>query len=135
MTPERELGERGLSDAIDRLAQSMVGGSWDAVPFTEALFWVVALRDYHKQSNERIEALSWARNFAAHDLITLGDVLPLGSVGILAWVIADLLPESKWAQANPTKTDRKMLLYVQWVQNQRLLDPLMWAQDFFRSLP
>jgi len=148
----REVGERGLGEAIGRLTNSMTSDQWD-LPFTEAIWWVVALRDSHGEiakDEPLIHGVAWARNFAAHDLILPGENdltysgilgagvlgrMRLGSGGLLVWVGVDSLPLSDWAKRHRGKVDKERPFYDGYVACQPLLDPLVKAQRFFVELP
>ena|ERR1019366_5511603 len=90
---------------------------WYQVPFTEALLWITALKDFHgtgidytTTAGQTLRALGWARNYAAHELLTLstvdltssgmvgvgmvGRMMP-GSPGTLVWVPESTLPAGK----------------------------------------
>ena len=52
MEPERQLGEHGLAEALERLeARALDREDYrHLIPFAEALSWVFALHEWHRQS-------------------------------------------------------------------------------------
>lgn len=85
-----ELGEQGIRNAIERLAEALDEGEAvdPRLPFNEALFWGYALREFHKNRlgndfyyrssrNSRegslTEAVMYARGFVTHELVNVMD--------------------------------------------------------------
>lgn len=150
VTPERELGERGLSEAMDRLGDRLGNSGWYLGPFTEVMFWITALKDVHGNAvdytspdGERLKALGWARNYAAHDLLTLAytDRTSSGILGesILGRGLLGSGPRVVWVRdaVLPPRTDERgrRTLYQAHVADRGVLEPLQAAQAYLKGLP
>ena len=150
MDPARALGEQGLSEALDRLRDRLATGGWYQGPFTESLFWIVALKDLHGNSvdyttaqGQTLKALGWARNYAAHELLNLSTVnmttsgvrglgvrgLSIrGGGGHLMWVHEASLP------VRGDERDRRAL-YEALVAGRGPVEPLEATAAYLFSLP
>jgi hypothetical protein len=150
LNPQQELGERGLSEAMDRLRERLdASGGWYQGPFTEALFWIVAIKDFNKAridytitEGKRLQAIGWARNYAAHELLTpvriegagmLPSMLPsmIGGGGRLAWVNEVVLPQRR----EPKGPDDRRPIYQALIAGRSILEPLEMAQAYLVNLP
>jgi hypothetical protein len=148
--PARDLGERGLSEAMERLRDRLDNGGWYQGPFTEALLWITSLKDFHgngvdyiSTEGKRLRALGWVRNYAAHDLLTLSNInltisglqgaglqgMSLqGAGGRLVWVEESALPLRKKHE------DDRRALYQTLVASHGVLEPLEMAQTYLSGL-
>lgn len=83
------LGERGLSNALERLSEALRSNGVDPrLPFNEALFWGYALQEFHKKrlgngyhevcKGSRVglvtSAVMFARGLVTHELTDVMDV-------------------------------------------------------------
>jgi hypothetical protein len=154
----RDLGEQGLAEAMERLRARMTMDAFD-VPFTEVLWWIVALKDLHgngidyrSEEGRTIRALGFARNYASHDLLTLANqdfgrsgfsgasftgFGMQGSGAVLVWTDESRLGPSKWEQMprNVGKVDPKRPVYQSLVAGRYVLGPLEMAQTYLTGLP
>jgi hypothetical protein len=147
MVTRRELGERGMSGAIDRLR--LTTGELFDVPFTEAMFWITSLKELHQpkidfasDDGKRLKALGWARNYAAHDLLILSKrdfsssgllgagvmgMMMLGAPGKVVWVNDSQLPVRKGEFGRRN-------LYSIYLAGRIVLEPLEAAASYLQSL-
>jgi hypothetical protein len=152
MNPERQLGEQGLSEAMDRLRQRLNGPGWYRGPFTEALWWITALKDiddrgqrlidYECIEGQTLKALGWARNYPTHELLTvlmtIGGTLPamlpmVLAPGIAVWKgEADLPPSDREGREG---RDPRRDVYESLVARRGVLQPLDLAQGYLVNLP
>lgn len=151
MTARRQLGERGLSEALDRLRTRLKESGWYLGAFSEALFWVAALKellepviDYQTQDGKLLRAIGWARNYPAHELLaplgvdlTYSGVLGaavmgrmrLGAPGRLVWVGGSALPRQN------REGDGRRELYEHLVAGRGALEPLEQGEDYLKRIP
>ena len=157
MDAARELGEAGLSEALERLRGRLSLDASYQIPFTEALWWVVSLKDTQKDQiacatteGRTLRALAFARNYASHELVTLGKLDLLrsgftgagatgfgmtGTGGVLVWVDESTLPPNDCERKNPGKTDSRRSIYQDLVAGRSVLYPLELAQNYLKGLP
>lgn len=150
MGPDRETGERGLSEALERLRMRLSEGGWYTGPFVESLVWVTALKELHKnrvdyqsQDGKLLKAIGWARNYPPHQLIVpvRRDLTRSGLVGValvgtflvggggrFAWVDESELPRQK------IENDGRRQLYEDHLAGRDPLSPLEEAERYLRTL-
>jgi hypothetical protein len=152
----RELGERGLSEALERLRDRLPAGVGYDVPQCECLFWIYGLSDVQKgvidkatDAGKTVRALTWARNYAAHQLMSAANpnyaasgIFGMGVQGMgitgagpgpLIWTAEGDLPPSR-DEVNKGRPDARRKLYEQFVEGCGVLDPLVTVQSYLASL-
>jgi hypothetical protein len=116
---------------------------------TEALFWITALKDLHGNGidyatteGKTLQALGWARNYAAHELLTLSGLdlgssalrgaairgqMVRGAGGRVVWIDETALPQRQDERGRRT-------LYQSLVANRGALEPLAIVETFLKGL-
>lgn len=160
----RQLGEAGLKEAMDRLQDRVTGEPDNAlISLAEALHWLYALHEWHRSTQqnffsmcgaapegETLRGIVYARGLLTHgmtDVTALINVQPVvlsggsmahrGSRILYGGPIYDV----RWAEFGtvpaPQTTERhgRDQLYVRYVSQRTLMDPLNAAAGWLRVLP
>ena len=157
MDAARELGEAGLSEALERLRGRLSLDASYQIPFTEALWWVVSLKDTQKDQiacatteGRTLRALAFARKLRVARACDTWKAGPLaiwftgagatgfgmtGTGGVLVWVDESTLPPNDCERKNPGKTDSRRSIYQDLVAGRSVLYPLELAQNYLKGLP
>jgi hypothetical protein len=162
LTPDpRDLGERGLIEAMDRLRDRVsLGGLKFDVPLSECLSWVYSLFQFHQSRLGKVEfrdlndsipegrtlrALEWARTFSAHELASVAQpnlassgILGMGALGMMMLGAGPGPPiwisDRSLVSERSLEDDRRQL-YVDRVAGRQLVEPLEIAKAYLIALP
>jgi hypothetical protein len=157
----RELGEQGLALALARLQERLEERGGFHVPLIESLHWIFGLDEVHRRivdghgskgdfealkagtdAGKTLLALTWARNFPAHQLLTVvhpdmgvSGVLGLSELGrgVLGASYGSVIWNKEkgligWAT-------RERGFYKDLVEGKAVLEPLVEVQTYLVSLP
>jgi len=159
----RQLGEQGLEDAMVRLDLQLKSGTHYEVPFSECLFWIYALHEWHKaivnkaagrdktafwKMNEQSEegktllALVFTRSeFVGHRLLSVSHPDRSRSSILGADFLGSGPGQPVWTAEANLKSNRegddadpRRQLYKQLVANQPILKPLEVVQKYLTDL-
>lgn len=142
MEPERNLAEHGLNAAILRLQESSIDlvNFTHLVPLAEALMWVYALHEWHRQQmgstaffsdcRERgpvVPAIVWARAKVQHHIADVTRILGAQ----IDWVPLGLMAGNRGSEPDRYGRD---VLYEEYVGGRPIAEPLRDAYAFLQTL-